>query len=290
MTPNTRQLSAERPAPATPSGTPVEPPRLQLKGLQLTYRMPPVKGRIRTINAVRNVDLEVERGKFVCVVGPSGCGKTSLLRAIAGLLKPTGGEVLIDGHPVRPGSKDMAVVFQQDSLMPWRTVRGNVRFGLDVRRQKKAAVADNVQRCIDLVNLHGSESLYPHQLSGGMRQRVNLARALAMDPQVLLMDEPFAALDAQTREVMQSELLQVWQRDRKTVFFVTHQLDEAVFLADEVVVMGAKPGRILRRMTVPFERPRSLSVKRTPEFLAMVEEIWELIEDGVRTAAAGGEE
>jgi NitT/TauT family transport system ATP-binding protein len=285
MTQNTHALSAERPTGTATPDAASAPPRLQLKGLQLTYRMPPSKGRVRTINAVRNVDLEVERGKFVCVVGPSGCGKTSLLRAIAGLLKPTGGEVLIDGHPVRPGSKDMSVVFQQDSLMPWRTVRGNVRFGLDVRRQKKSAVAENVQRCIDLVNLHGSEALYPHQLSGGMRQRVNLARALAMDPQVLLMDEPFAALDAQTREVMQSELLQVWQRDRKTVFFVTHQLDEAVFLADEVVVMGAKPGRILRRMEVPFERPRSLSVKRTPEFLAMVEEIWELIEDGVRTAS-----
>jgi NitT/TauT family transport system ATP-binding protein len=256
----------------------------------LTYRMPADKGRVRTINAVRNVDLDIERGKFVCVVGPSGCGKTSLLRAIAGLLEPTAGEVLIDGHPVRPGSKDMSVVFQQDSLMPWRTVRGNVRFGLDVRRMKKADVADNVQRCIDLVNLRGAESLYPHQLSGGMRQRVNLARALAMDPQVLLMDEPFAALDAQTREVMQSELLQVWQRDRKTVFFVTHQLDEAVFLADEVVVMGAKPGRILRRMPVEFERPRSLSIKRTPEFLTMVEQMWELIEDGVRTAAASTED
>jgi NitT/TauT family transport system ATP-binding protein len=270
-----------------PQGT---APRLQIKSLQLTYRMPADKGRVRTINAVRNVDLDIERGKFVCVVGPSGCGKTSLLRAIAGLLEPTAGEVLIDGHPVRPGSKDMSVVFQQDSLMPWRTVRGNVRFGLDVRRMKKADVADNVQRCIDLVNLRGAESLYPHQLSGGMRQRVNLARALAMDPQVLLMDEPFAALDAQTREVMQSELLQVWQRDRKTVFFVTHQLDEAVFLADEVVVMGAKPGRILRRMPVEFERPRSLSIKRTPEFLTMVEQMWELIEDGVRTAAASTED
>lgn len=234
------------------------------------------------------ITLDVAAGEFVTVVGASGCGKTTLLRTIAGLVEPTTGAVDL-GTSDLDRWRRMGFVFQYDSLFPWRTVSANVRLGYDLaRRRRSAEAADRAQECIDLVRLTGYEGHYPHQLSGGMRQRVNLARAIAIDPPVLLMDEPFAALDAQTREIMQDELLQIWRQSRKTVVFVTHQLDEAVFLADRVLVMSSRPGRIREVVHVDLPRPRALSVKRSPEFVDRVERIWHLIEREVRQATAPG--
>jgi NitT/TauT family transport system ATP-binding protein len=255
---------------------------LELKDLSIVYKRRGKHGREEFVDAVDGVSLAVQPGHFVCIVGASGCGKTTLLKAAAGLLAPARGTVEVNGAIAKPGSRDMAVVFQQDALFPWRTVEQNVRFGLDVQKLKTPQHRARVQATINLVNLKGTEDMYPHELSGGMRQRVNLARALALDPEILLMDEPFAALDAQTREIMQKELLDIWSRQRKTVLFVTHQLDEAVYLADRVVVMGARPGRVLEIIDVDIPRPRDLQVKRTPEFVQMIDHIWSLIEGSVR--------
>jgi NitT/TauT family transport system ATP-binding protein len=234
------------------------------------------------LTAVDGVSLDIGEGEFVCVVGASGCGKTTLLKSVAGLIAPTAGAVRVRGNAVDPRRGDMAMVFQQDNLFPWRTVEQNVRFGLDVKGRRNAEIDRRVGDAITLVKLSGFEKHYPHELSGGMRQRVNLARAFAVNPDVLLMDEPFAALDAQTREIMQTELLEIWNRDRKTVMFITHQLDEAVLLADRVVVMSAHPGRVREIVDIDIPRPRDLKTKRESRFVAYVDHIWELIEAEVR--------
>ena len=230
--------------------------------------------------AFTDVSLDLADGEFVCVVGPSGCGKTTLLNILAGLLTYDDGEVRIDGALINGPGINRATVFQQASLLPWRTVTGNVRYGMEMQRRfGEAEMRERADRFIRLTGLAGFEKRYPGELSGGMQQRVNLARALATDPQVLLMDEPFAALDAQTRELMQSELLKIWSSASKTVAFVTHQIDEAAFLADRVVVMGTRPGRIKQIFDVPFERPRSLALKRSVDFLALTDSIWKLVEE-----------
>jgi NitT/TauT family transport system ATP-binding protein len=236
------------------------------------------------LTAVDRVSFDVFDGEFVCVVGASGCGKTTLLKAINGLVPPTSGMVRVRGRLANPRSGDMAMVFQQDSLFPWRTVEHNVRFGLDVRGRRARDKDERARDAIKLVKLSGFEHHYPHELSGGMRQRANLARAFTVDPEVLLMDEPFASLDAQTREVMQTELLEIWNRDRKTVLFITHQLDEAVILADRIIVMSTHPGRIRETVEIDIPRPRDLQTKRTPEFVAYVDHIWHLIEAEVRSS------
>jgi NitT/TauT family transport system ATP-binding protein len=214
------------------------------------------------------------------VVGPSGCGKTSLLNIIAGLLSYDEGTVSIDGKRVSGPGIDRAVVFQHSSLLPWRTILRNVRYGMELQRRfDESVMKERGDYFIKLVGLSGFERHYPSELSGGMQQRVNLARALAADPAVLLMDEPFAALDAQTREFMQSELLKIWAKARKTVLFITHQINEAIYLADRVVVMSARPGRVKDIFDVPFQRPRSLSLKREPQFLQLEDAVWRLIEE-----------
>jgi NitT/TauT family transport system ATP-binding protein len=233
----------------------------------MAFRDPASGSMLRALEAV---DLDVAEGEFVSLVGPSGCGKTTLLRLIDGLIAPSAGQVLVNGRPVRDPGPDRGFVFQYDSLLPWRTV------GIGEPERQEA------RRYLRLVGLERFERHYPHQLSGGMRQRVNLARALMLDPEVLLMDEPFAALDAQTREMMQVELLRIWELAHKTVLFVTHQVDEAVFLSDRVVVMGIRPGRIKEVIPVPFPRPRALHLKRTAEFGALVEQVWDLIEAEIR--------
>ncbi|MSQ73469.1 MAG: ABC transporter ATP-binding protein [Betaproteobacteria bacterium] len=230
--------------------------------------------------ALEDVSLSVADGEFVCLVGPSGCGKTTLLNLIAGLLPHEEGGLFINGDPVDGPGTNRAMVFQQASLLPWRTVLGNVRYGMEMQRRfGEKTMAERAREFIVLVGLAGFEQRFPSELSGGMQQRVNLARALATDPEVLLMDEPFAALDAQTREFMQSELLKIWSKTRKTVLFITHQIDEASFLADRVVVMGTRPGRIKAAFDVPFERPRKLALKRDARFLALADSIWALIEE-----------
>lgn len=237
--------------------------------------------------ALRQVSIEIEEGKFVSLLGPSGCGKTTLLRVMNGLIRPDAGTVEIDGSRVEGPSNSVGFVFQQDALWPWRDVVHNITFGLEIRKVPWSEASQRAQELIRLVGLTGFERHFPHQLSGGMRQRVNLARALAINPEVLLMDEPFAALDAQTREVMQLELLRIWSASKKTVAFVTHQIDEAVFLSDEVIVMGARPGHIREVVPIPFERPRQLTVKRSVEFNAIVEHIWGRIEDQIKGLVGG---
>jgi len=230
--------------------------------------------------ALSDVSISVADGEFMALVGPSGCGKTSLLNIVAGLLPYEEGSVSIDGKRVHGPGVDRAVVFQHSSLLPWRTIAGNVRYGMEMQRRfDEATMRDRADYFVKLVGLSGFERHYPSELSGGMQQRVNLARALAADPAVLLMDEPFAALDAQTREFMQSELLKIWAKARKTVLFITHQINEAVYLADRVAVMSARPGRVKDVFPIPFDRPRTLHLKRDPRFLEVEDAIWQLIEE-----------
>jgi NitT/TauT family transport system ATP-binding protein len=247
------------------------------------------QGRNRgDVTVFRDIDLDVRADEFICVVGPSGCGKTTLIKIIDGLIPATSGQIYINGAAISGPGYDRAFVFQADSLYPWRTVLDNVVFGLEIKGTESGDRYAKARELIKLVGLGGFESHYPHELSGGMRQRVNLARALAVDPEIILMDEPFASLDAQTREVMQLELLKVWWSRKKTVIFITHQIDEAVYLADRVVVFSARPSTIKADIRVDLPRPRSLAVKRTPEFLAYVSEIWNLIETDVLESVAHG--
>jgi NitT/TauT family transport system ATP-binding protein len=234
----------------------------------------------REVVAVSDVSLAVEDGEFLAIVGPSGCGKTTLLNIVAGLLPYEEGAVSIDGKQVKGPGVDRAVVFQHSALLPWRTIAGNVRYGMEMQRRfDEATMRERADHFVKMVGLNGFEKHFPNELSGGMQQRVNLARALAADPKVLLMDEPFAALDAQTREFMQAELLKIWSHDRKTVLFITHQINEAVYLADRVAVMSARPGRLKGVFNIPFGRPRTLSLKRDPKFLEIEDSIWQLIEE-----------
>jgi len=236
------------------------------------------------LEALRQIDVAVEQGEFIAVVGPSGCGKTTFLRMVAGLEPATSGTILIDGQPLRGPGNNRGFVFQNDSLLPWRTVLANALIGPEVAGKVGERERQRTLDLLKLVGLGGFERYYPRQLSGGMRQRVNLARALAIDPDVLLMDEPFASLDAQTREIMQTELLRIWEQGRKTVLFVTHQIDEAVFLSDRVLVFARRPGRLQENIEIKLPRPRALALKRTPEFIAYVDRIWTMIEHDVRTA------
>jgi NitT/TauT family transport system ATP-binding protein len=240
--------------------------------------------RFYQLEALRGIDLAVETGEFIAVVGPSGCGKTTFLRILAGLEQPSAGRILLDDGALTGPGGNRGFVFQNDSLLPWRTVLGNALIGPEVMGGIGAKERQRTLDLLKLVGLGGFEDYYPRQLSGGMRQRVNLARALAIDPDILLMDEPFASLDAQTREIMQTELLRIWEQGRKTVLFVTHQIDEAVFLADRVLVFARRPGRLQESVEVKLPRPRSLEIKRTPEFVAYVDRIWKMIENDVRTA------
>src|SRR5438105_11271809 len=234
----------------------------------------------RDVLALSDVSLSVTEGEFLAIVGPSGCGKTSLLNIVAGLLPYEEGTVAIDSKKVSGPGTDRAVVFQHSSLLPWRTIAGNVRYGMEMQRRfDENVMRERADHFVKMVGLNGFEKHFPNELSGGMQQRVNLARALAADPKVLLMDEPFAALDAQTREFMQSELLKIWSQDRKTVLFITHQINEAVYLADRVAVMSARPGQLKGVFKIPFGRPRTLSLKRDPQFLDIVDSIWQLIDE-----------
>lgn len=257
--------------------TPLATPKLRVENLSYRY----VLERSDTeFLAFADVSMSIQDGEFVCIVGPSGCGKTTLLNIIAGLLRYREGRMEVDGVAVNGADPTRSMVFQHASLLPWRTVIGNVRYGMDMQRRIPAATrTQRAHEFVRLVGLAGFETRFPSELSGGMQQRVNLARALATDPEILLIDEPFAALDAQTREFMQAELLKIWSQANKTVVFITHQIDEAVFLADRVVVMGTRPGRIKREFAVDFARPRALSLKREPAFHALCDQIWELIEE-----------
>jgi len=236
--------------------------------------------------AVRGVDLSVAEAEFVSIVGPSGCGKTTLLNAIDGLIPLAEGSLVLDGREITAPGPDRAMVFQQPSLLPWRTVTGNVVYGLEMQHRSGAESRATAARLIELVGLAGFADAWPSELSGGMQQRVNLARALATDPELLLLDEPFAALDAQTRETMQHELLRVWNATRKTAIFITHDIAEAVYLADRVIVFTARPGRVKLELPIELPRPRDLRLKREARFVDLERTIWETIREEVLRAEA----
>ena len=252
------------------------PVKLEAVGAHLEYYNERMK---RYLSVLERINLQVFEGELICIVGPSGCGKSSFLNAVAGLLKITGGEILVNGKPVRGPGPDRAVVFQHDSLFPWRTVLRNVMYGLTLQRSlSKAEIRDRAMHFVELVGLKGFEDHYPSELSGGMRQRVNIARALAMDPEILLLDEPFAALDSQTREFMQVELLKILAQAKKTALFITHQIDEAIFLSSRVAVFSGRPARIKEVVTVDLPAERPLQVKHTVEFRALQQRVWRLID------------
>ena len=232
--------------------------------------------------AVQDLSLEIEEGEFLCLIGASGCGKSTLLNMFAGFIQPTLGEVLLRGTPITRIEPRCGMVFQSYALFPWKTVRGNVEFGPKMKGLPAAERRRVADRFIELVKLRGFEDRYPTELSGGMQQRVNLARALATDPDMLLLDEPFAALDAQTREFMQRELLRIWGETRKTALFITHDIKEAVYLADRVMVFSKRPGRVKTCLDIALPRPRELSVKRDARFLEYEDHIWNSIEEEVR--------
>lgn len=225
--------------------------------------------------ALSDVNLEIRKNEFVTLLGPSGCGKTTLMRAIGGLVTPTTGSVMVNGKQVRGPNLDCAIVFQNFALMPWASVLQNVAFGLEMRGVGKAERMEKAREAIALVGLRGFEDKYPKQLSGGMQQRVGLARALVVSTPIMLMDEPFGALDQQTRRYMQEELLNIWQQDQRSVVFVTHDMEEAILLADRVVLMSNRPGRIEEVLDINFERPRNPEeVERMPEFIELKEYLW----------------
>jgi NitT/TauT family transport system ATP-binding protein len=240
--------------------------------------------KFNDLEVLRSISTHVKRGEFVSIVGPSGCGKTTFLRIVGGLEKANSGTIKLDDRVIDGPGSDRGFVFQQDNLLPWRTILANTEIGPEIGGYRNPEQRKKTLDLLKLVGLSGFENYYPRQLSGGMRQRVNLARALAVDPDLLLMDEPFSALDAQTREIMQTELLRIWEEGRKTVLFVTHQIDEAVYLSDRVFVFARRPGRINEIVDINLPRPRPLAMKRTPEFVAYVDHIWKLIEDDVRAS------
>ena len=246
------------------------PGRIEVRGLSHSYA-----GRDGVSQALADIDIDVKPGRFVVLVGPSGCGKTSLLMMLAGLRAHSAGAILCDGRPViGPDPDRIGVVFQEANLFPWLTALDNVAFPLALRHVKPTERRRRALEMLRLVRLDEFAGRYPHELSGGMRQRVSIARGLVQDPPVLLMDEPFAALDEQTRMAMGDELLRIWSETRKTVVFVTHSLTEAVYLADEVMVMSARPGRIIDRIGVDLPRPRSYATMSAPEFTGLRDRIW----------------
>lgn len=248
---------------------------IEIVGLRKTF---PGNRNEEPVDALKDVDLTIRDNEFLTILGPSGCGKTTLLRLIDGLESWEEGEITVDGRPVRGPGPDRAMVFQSFALMPWASVLDNVAFGLELRGTPETVRRRKAAELIDMVGLSGFERRYPMELSGGMQQRVGLARALAVEPQVLLMDEPFGALDEQTRRILQEELLQLWEANRTTVVFVTHSMEEAVLLGDRVVLMSPRPGQIDKVVPVPLARPRASqmsSMAASPEFAEIADTLWQ---------------
>jgi NitT/TauT family transport system ATP-binding protein len=261
--------------------------KLEVRNVNVEYLM---RRSQQTILALQDVSFGCEAWEFVAIIGPSGCGKTSLLQVIAGLLPAARGDILIDGQPVARPGHDRAMVFQSAALMPWRTVLRNVTYGLEIQKYPPEEARGLAKELIQLVGLAGFEESYPRELSGGMQQRVNLARALATSPEVLLMDEPLSSLDAQMRELMQFEIQRIWMETRKTILYVTHQIDEAIFLADRVIVLTARPGTNKTVLPVDLPRPRTMELKKSPEFQRLQAQLWDLTEEEFRKLGEPGSE
>ncbi|HLJ59791.1 MAG TPA: ABC transporter ATP-binding protein [bacterium] len=262
----------------TPSGgsTVLAHPKILIEDVMFEYPDPRSDARLRALDGVT---IRVRKNEFFCVLGPSGCGKSTLLYLIAGLQRPTQGRILVDGTPVKGPGADRGLVFQEYALLPWRTVRENVGLGLKIRGAPQAERDAIARAFIELIGLRGFEDKFPHELSGGMRQRVAVARTLANSPQVALMDEPFAAVDAQTRTTLQEELTRIWSQTKVTVFFVTHNVDEAIFLGDRVLVMTPRPGRVQGIVTVnvPREERQWATLERDPRFVGLRSQLNEMI-------------
>ncbi|HEY2990572.1 MAG TPA: ABC transporter ATP-binding protein [Candidatus Binatia bacterium] len=258
-------------------------PCIQAKDVSLTFRP---KNR-EAVAALSELSLDVGKGEFVSIVGPSGCGKSTFLNILLGLIKPDTGVMQLNGTRIAGPGQERAMVFQEFGLLPWRTVVGNVELGLELKGVEASVRHKRAMELINMAGLVGFENHYPHELSGGMKQRVGLARALATDPEVLLMDEPFAALDAQTRDLMQAELLQVWERTKKTVIFVTHSIEEAAYLSDRVVVMSARPGRTKTSIRIDLPRPRDYEMRLSAKFNEIKAEIWSALKDELAGKGAG---
>jgi NitT/TauT family transport system ATP-binding protein len=232
-----------------------------------------------TLTVLDHFDLDLREGEFLSLLGPSGCGKSSFLNILAGLDRHDGGEILVDGKPLQERSFDRGMVFQSYALLPWRTVLKNLELGLEIRRIPRQERRKIARRYLDLVGLAAFENQYPHQLSGGMRQRVAIARVLAYQPDLLLMDEPFAALDAQTRETLQIELLRIWEADKKTILFVTHSIDEAILLSDRVAFMSSQPGHIRETISIDLPRPRTEEIRNSAEFARIRGSLWSMLQN-----------
>lgn len=259
---------------ARQNGTGGEVPAVEAHDVTVAYDRTREKDQLI---AIQDFDLEIRAGEFVAIVGPSGCGKSTFLNVVAGLVPPVRGEVLVEGSPVRGPGVERAVVFQDYALMPWRTVEGNVRFGLEMQRRVDSSTKDKIAHYIRMVGLIGFERAYPRELSGGMRQRVGLARALVTEPRILLMDEPLAAVDAMTRELMQDELSKIVTETGQAVLFITHSVDEAITLGDQIAVVTNRPGRIKETVPVPLPRPRDRALRNLPEYTALRDRVWSLL-------------
>lgn len=261
--------------------------RLEAKSVFVDYQMRRSQQRMP---ALQDINFTVDSGRFVSIIGPSGCGKTTLLNVIAGLQRPTRGEIFLDGQPIKGPGRNRAMVFQSAALMPWRTILQNVTYGLELQKYPKEHMLEIAHDLIQLVGLNGFEESYPRELSGGMQQRVNLARALATSPEILLMDEPLAGLDAQMRELMQVEIQRIWLQTQKTTVYVTHLIDEAVFLADEVIALTTRPGTVKAVLPINLPRPRRLELKKSPEFHRLQAQLWDLIEEEFKKLGEPGSE
>ncbi|MFG1795725.1 ABC transporter ATP-binding protein [Nocardia sp. NPDC049149] len=244
-----------------------------------------IRGSAENFTAIDDISLDLRDGEFLVLVGPSGSGKSTLLDLLGGLTTPTSGEILLDGKPVTGPGLDRGIVFQQYALLPWRTARSNIEFGLEAKGLRRKARRELAEHYLELVGLTGFGDRYPHELSGGMKQRVAIARSLAFDPEVLLMDEPFAALDAQTRESLQDELLRIWRATGKTVLFITHGIDEAVYLGQRVAVLTSRPGRIKAVVDVTIDRAAGGDIRSSEQFRDYRHEIWSLLQSEVQRAA-----
>jgi len=258
----------------------VSTPKLRIEHVTKTF---PVRGANATFTALDDISIDLDDGEFLVVVGPSGCGKSTLLDLLGGLTTPTSGRILLDGEPVTGPALDRGIVFQQYALLPWRTARSNIEFGLEAKGLPKKARRELAEHYLELVGLHGFGDRYPHELSGGMKQRVAIARSLAFDPEVLLMDEPFAALDAQTRESLQDELLRIRRETGKTILFITHGIDEAVYLGQRVAVLTSRPGRIKTVVEVDIDRDVD-DVRSSEAFRNLRHDIWSLLHSEVTRA------